>query len=117
MPRYCLIPLFMLVAGCASDRVIVDQRGLDSEKFERDLAECRTYKAEVDGVEDTAAGAAVGAVIGGLIGAAVGDSSLVGRGAGTGAVSGGSRKAIDSSEEKARVVRNCMRGRGYKILN
>jgi hypothetical protein len=40
-----------------------------------------------------------------------------GRGAGIGAVTGGAQSARIADREKADVVRNCLRGRGYRVLN
>ena len=65
--------------------------------------------AELVGVEP-AGGAAVGAAIGAITGSA-------GRGAGIGAVTGGAESARISERERANVVSNCLRGRGYRVLN
>lgn len=115
--RTLFLLIILVLAGCTSDRVIVDIAGVDEETYLEDLAECRAYKKQVPVAEEMAKGAAVGAAVGGLIGATAGDSRSAQRGAGTGAVYGATDKMIDSSEEKARVVKNCMRGRGYRILN
>ena len=55
--------------------------------------------------------------MGGLIGAIVGGSDSVLRGAGIGAVAGGAGSAGDTEKERSKVVKNCLRNRGYKILN
>ena len=36
---------------------------------------------------------------------------------GVGAVLGGAKSAMRASDDKSRVVKNCLRGRGYKVLN
>ena len=41
----------------------------------------------------------------------------VGEGAAVGAVSGGATSAVKADEDKQDVVKRCMRGRGYKVLN
>ena len=38
-------------------------------------------------------------------------------GAGYGAIGGGTRSALYNQREKERVVKNCLRGRGYRVLN
>ena len=38
-------------------------------------------------------------------------------GAGAGAVIGAAGKAGDAEQEKSQVVKHCMRGRGYRVLN
>ena len=55
--------------------------------------------------------------MGGLVGAALGDSRTAQRAAGVGAVSGGARGAGATKQEKDVVVKNCMRNRGYRVLN
>ena len=118
----------LLVIGltaCTTDRVVVDKRGLDQARYEKDLAECRDYKQQVPVGEEMAKGAAVGAAVGGLLGATAGVSGRnshnrgdnVVDGAAVGAVYGATDKMIDTSEEKARIVKNCLRGRGYRVLN
>jgi len=74
--------LVIALTACTTDRVVVDKRGLDQARYEKDLAECRDYKQQVPVGEEMAKGA-----------------------------------AVDTSEEKARIVKNCLRGRGYRVLN
>ena len=82
--------------------------------YEQDLAECREYSKEVQTGKKVATGAASGAVVGGLIGAITGDP---GKAAGVGAVGGGARGANEGAKDEVQVVKNCLRGRGYRILN
>lgn len=106
------------LAGCAStDRVIVDPQGIDQAKYQQDLAECRQVADQVGTGRDAAEGAVGGAVIGGLLGAIFGNSRSAAVGAGAGAVVGGAGKAGDAQQEKEKVLKNCMRGRGYRVLN
>lgn len=105
-----------LIAGCASDRPIVDMKGVNQAQYRQDLAECRDYADEVNTGGEVAKGAAVGAVFGGVLGAVLGDSDTAQRGAGAGAVSGGARGADKAEQRKERVVYNCLRGRGYRVL-
>ncbi|HLQ86436.1 MAG TPA: hypothetical protein VK110_09825 [Salinisphaeraceae bacterium] len=119
--RYFLgaaLVLAFVLAGCASSkRVVVDPQGVNQAQYEHDLAECRAITGQVSTGRDTAEGAVGGAVYGGLIGAIFGGSRGAARGAGTGAVVGGGSKAQQAEKEKSRVVKNCMRGRGYRVLN
>lgn len=97
--------------------VIVDTEGVDYYAYQRDLAECRAYTDQVPVASRSATGAAGGAVVGGLIGAAAGNSSTAKRAAGVGAVAGGAGSAASGYTERQKVVRNCMIGRGYRVLN
>lgn len=121
-----VIPLLiigLLVAGCAGNRVfvnepIIDRKDVDMTRYYADKAECEVYAKEVRTGEKVTRGALGGAVVGGAIGAIVnrGGNSAE-SGAGVGAVTGGVRGAQEGVSEKERVVKQCLRGRGYKVLN
>ncbi len=123
--RVTILALFALLtmAACSSNRsqpgghVIVDTKGVNMTHYEQDLAECQNYATEVDTKGNVAGGAVSGAVVGGLIGAAVGYSGTAKRAAGAGAVAGTARGVGKSQHSKSQVVKNCLRGRGYKVLN
>jgi outer membrane lipoprotein SlyB len=104
-----------LVAGCASSGPVIDPAGVDMQQYETDVAECEAISDQVDQKAGTSA--VGGAIIGGLIGAVTGNSGSVQRGAGAGAVIGGAKGAGSTSQERDKVVKNCLRNRGYKILN
>jgi outer membrane lipoprotein SlyB len=114
----CFITLlgFMVAAGCAGkSKPIIDPASVDMEQYEIDLAECEQIAEQVD--QQAGTSAAGGAIIGGLIGAITGDSTRAARGAGVGAVVGGAKGAGSTNKEISRVVKNCLRNRGYEILN
>lgn len=114
----CLIlATSLLLAGCARDRVIVDTKGSNMANYERDRAECETYADQVSTGGKVAKSAGFGAAVGAAIAAIFGDSRAVVRGAGTGGVLGGARGAVQGEGEKDQVLRNCLRGRGYRVLN
>jgi outer membrane lipoprotein SlyB len=114
--------LLLTLAACAGrDRpaggVIVDMKGVDPARYQTDLSECRTYADQVDVAGQAGAGAAGGAVVGGLIGAVVDGGEGAARGAGVGAIGGGASGTVRGLEERDRVVKNCLRNRGYAVLN
>lgn len=112
------LTIALLLAGCASsNRVIVDPQGVNQAQYQKDLAQCRQVADQVQTGRDTGEGAVGGAVIGGLLGAIFGNSHSAAVGAGAGAVVGGAGKAGDAQQEKEKVLKNCMRGRGYRVLN
>ncbi len=117
--RRCLLLIGIIAAaGCASGNrynPIIDPAGVDMGLYQADLAECAQLAEQVE--QKTGEGAAGGAVVGALIGAMLGDSDTVKRSAGVGAVSGGAKGAQATRLEKDRVVKNCLRNRGYKVLN
>ena len=116
LPPLLLLAL-TLTACTTTDEIIIDKKGVDMAKYEADLQDCSSYSEEVKTGEKVAKGAATGAVVGGLIGAAVGNSRDVQRGAGAGAVTGGAKGASRGEQDEIRVVKNCLRGRGYRVLN
>jgi outer membrane lipoprotein SlyB len=110
-----LISVIALLAACTTtDEIIIDKQGVDMSRYDQDLAECRSYATEVQTGKKVAKGAASGAVVGGLIGAITGDA---GKSAGVGAVGGGAKGASQGEQEEVQVVKRCLRGRGYKVLN
>ena len=110
-----------LLFGCAAQQPgrgpIVDMKGVDPVRYETDLSDCRQYSSQVELGQDTATGAVAGAVLGGVAGAVAQDSDTAKRAAGVGAVVGGAHGAMSGLEERDRVVRTCLRGRGYAVLN
>lgn len=103
-----------LCAACASKKPIIDTAGVDMDQYERDLADCEQVATQVDTGGAAAKSAAAGAAVGAALGAIWGD---VGSSAAAGAVSGGAGGLFSADEEKAQVVKNCMRNRGYAVLN
>ncbi len=113
----------LFIAACSGNRnqpgghIIIDTKGVNMANYQQDLAECQNYATEVDTAGNVAGGAVSGAVVGGLIGAAGGDSGTAKRAAGAGAIAGTARGVGKSRNSKSQVVKNCLRGRGYKVLN
>ncbi|EED31686.1 hypothetical protein NOR53_3248 [gamma proteobacterium NOR5-3] len=109
----------MLLGACTTtDEIIIDRKGVDMARYAADKAECETYADEVRTGEKAARGAASGAVVGGAVGAIVRDSTEGAvQGAGVGAVTGGARGIAEGARDEVRVVKRCLSGRGYRVLN
>ena len=104
------------LCGCtAHPEPIIDTRGVNMAAYEADLEECRSYSQQIRTSKGVAKGAAGGAAVGGVLGAIDGDD--IGEDAGVGAVFGGVSSGLDAERTKQRVVKNCLRGRGYRVLN
>ena len=118
-----ILVLSVWVVGCAGsrpfvDEPIIDRQGVDMSRYYADKAECEVYADEVRTREKIARGAVGGAVVGGAVGAIIDrEPNSAERGAGIGAVTGGVRGAQGGIRETERVVNQCLRGRGYKVLN
>lgn len=106
-----------LLAGCAAHPdPIIDTKGVDPDRLARDWDECAAYTDEIVMAEGIGKGAAAGAAVGAATGA-VSSRRDVGEAAGVGAIYGGTRSGLDADREKQKVFKNCMRGRGYRVLN
>jgi len=112
-----VVTAVILTACTTTDEIIIDKKGIDVSAYDQDLAECQSYATEVKKGEKTAKGAGSGAVIGGLIGVITGGAGGAAKGAGVGAVGGGAKGASQGEQSKVQVVKSCLRGRGYKVLN
>lgn len=114
--RFLLLMLpTLLISACARQQIIIDPAGVDQTRYQQDLSECKKIAEQVE--QKAGQGALGGAVISGAIGAILGDRRDAERLAGVGAVSGGASGAAQTRREKIMVTKNCLRNRGYKVLN
>ena len=110
-----IVSLFSLGACANRHKVIIDPQGVDMLKYQSDLEACKQISMQV---ESQAGEQAVGgAVVGGAIGAIIGGGDFAKKTAGVGFVSGLARGGTASERERMLVVKNCLRNRGYRILN
>lgn len=116
--RHVALPVLLIVAaGCATDNVIVDTKGVDMTRYGQDRRECEAYAEQVSTGASAAKGAGFGAAIGAAVGAIFGGSHDVVRSAGAGGVVGGAQGAVKGEGQKEQVLRNCLSGRGYRVLS
>ena len=124
MKKILFIPLFFILIGCETTndglpavRIIVDQAGIDINTYNNDLFECRQYAGQIDAGSDAFSGALAGAIVGALVGAAIDDSDTAKRTGGYGAIVGGAEAGGEALQTQETVVKKCLYGRGYKVLN
>ena len=108
--------VFAVSACTTTDEIIIDEQRSNMANYERDLEQCESYAEGVPVGEKAARGAGSGAVVGGAIGA-VSSRSDAGEGAAIGAITGGAAGINQGQREKVQVVKRCLRGRGYAVLN
>lgn len=107
--------LTFALAGCLSHpEPLIDTRGVNMAQLEQDLEDCQGFGDQVRIEKGVAKGAVAGGAVGAASGAVFGDA---GAGGAVGAIGGGARSAQIGEREKSRVVKNCMRWRGYRVLN
>jgi hypothetical protein len=117
------LSLFVVIAalGCAGANVrpLVDMKGVNDAAYEKDLQDCQAYAKEQSGMGETAAkGAGAGAIVGGLLGLVTGGNTTgIVQAAGAGAVIGAAGGAFTGNQSQEAVVKRCLSGRGYKVLN
>jgi outer membrane lipoprotein SlyB len=118
-----VILLAAVLAGCAGieeftgQEPIIDTQGVDLASLEQDKQECAAYADQVPVARQAAVGAGTGAVLGGVIGGIAGNSSTASRTAGIGAASGAIQGTGGGLRDRQQVIRNCLLGRGYRVLN
>lgn len=112
-----------LITGCAAYRPVVDLKGVDWNRYETDLRECQYYAEQVSPAAQAAAGAGLGAALGAVLGVAVGVAlnvdvgELAGLGAAAGGVQGAATGGAHGAGSQVEIIKNCMAGRGYKVLH
>ena len=128
MKHLAYLLCFCLVSGCiatqsgsifnpGSGNPIVDTKGINMSQYELDLEECSTFAEDISTGKSIAKGAVTGAAVGAVIEAITDDVRSRRDAIEVGAVSGGAKSGIRAVREKEQVVRRCLRGRGYKVLN
>ncbi len=124
--KVIVLALCLAITACASQQssrhaansgIIIDTQGLDRQRYQTDLADCRQYAEQVPTGQRTTMASVGGAVVGGALGAVVGNSDTAAKSAGVGAITGALGGYSDSRHEKRQIVRNCLVGRGYRVLN
>tara|TARA_B100000524_G_scaffold44411_1_gene21216 strand:+ start:1783 stop:2157 length:375 start_codon:yes stop_codon:yes gene_type:complete len=124
MKKLFLYLTFCFVIGCAqtdlSDRndiAIIDTRGVDESVFKKDYSECSDFAKNIDLTERTLKQGAVAGATGAAVGAIIGGEEAAKKIGGSAAVLNAVEANLDGRNEQAKIIKNCLRGRGYKVLN
>lgn len=124
MKKLFLYLNFCFVIGCAqtdlSDRndiAIIDTRGVDESVFKKDYSECSDFAKNIDLTERTLKQGAVAGATGAAVGAIIGGEEAAKKIGGSAAVLNAVEANLDGRSEQAKIIKNCLRGRGYKVLN
>mgnify|MGYP003345160607 CR=1 FL=1 len=122
---FILLAVVLFSSGCANGyggygaprQIIIDTQGVNMDTYYGDLADCENYARQIDVASETTEGVVEGAVVGGVLGAVLGSHETAERSAGAGAVLGGVKGNKRARYEQERIVRRCLKGRGYRVLN
>ena len=127
MKKNSLTALFLiLLSGCVannsssifeSSKPIIDTQGVNMAQYEIDLEECSIFSEDISTGKSIAKGAATGAAVGAVIEAITDDARSRRDAIEVGAVTGGAKSGIRAVREKEQILKRCLRGRGYKVLN
>ena len=124
MKKLFLYLNLFFVVGCAqtdlSDRndiAIIDTRGVDESVFKKDYSECSDFAKNIDLPERTLKQGAVAGATGAAVGAIIGGEEAAKKIGGSAAVLNAVEANLDGRNEQAKIIKNCLRGRGYKVLN
>jgi uncharacterized protein YcfJ len=124
MRKILFVFSIIVLFSCASYSPVVDPQSVRNEdRYYRDQAECKSIASQNTSAtkniaKDTVIGGAVGAGTGTLLGVITGNVTTgLAAGAVIGGVAGGAKGAYDSDKNYETIYRNCMRGRGYNVLN
>lgn len=118
-----MIMAIVAITGCATPvettyTPIVDMKGVDYSAFNKDLDECRQYATQTWNAQQGAVGGAIaGALLGAAIGAVFGlRGQSLAQVSGASAITGGAAGAGTQYRNQTDIVKNCMVGRGYRVL-
>lgn len=121
-----LLTTILVTSGCAYNQApVVDLAGVSKQQYETDRAYCEQFALQVDKDEAGRVGSANGAVTGAGSGAIMGaldngvNGAVVGSlvGALIGGATGNAQGRIEATEDQARVLRNCLADKGYKVYD
>ncbi|MCT4609636.1 MAG: glycine zipper family protein [Pelagimonas sp.] len=118
MKQLLALPLIASVAACgnggAKYEPVLD--GPKNLSFQSDLSACQSLARAQKQVDKKTLGATlVGAGAGAVLGD-IGDDSTALGGAVHGAVAGGATAALEAKDLREEIVKNCMLGRGHKVV-
>ena len=110
------------VTGCStmgSNYVpVVDMRGHAPYQFQDDLSQCQQYaKQRADAAQGAAAGALAGAIIGGIFAAILTPRGYRNEAVAPVIAAGALGGAYSANETQQDIVKRCLVGRGYNVLN
>lgn len=114
-----LSSIFLLSACAETYTPVVDMKGVDGQKYQQDLYECRQYASQIDIVGSVSADSALAAAGGVATNESLGKLS---NNPGTSASLGTDQNGFSHSNgaqngpRQITIINNCLMGRGYRIL-
>jgi outer membrane lipoprotein SlyB len=96
---------------------VIDTQGVDPKQYQSDLFDCQQFARQIDRERSAANAAIAGAIFMGVLSAALGGHTRENIAwAGAGAAAAGGQAAAYAGMSQVQIIKNCMAGRGYKVL-
>lgn len=114
--RLTFIAILAILSGCANYRPLIDNQGVDLNQYERDLQSCQQYAEQVSPGTHALVGAALGAGLSAILATVAGGGYDRGASTRVGAVLGAASGAGHGAEAQVDIIRRCLSGRGYQVL-
>lgn len=119
---FSLLPALILLGACSDSGAnytpILD--GAPNAAFHSDLAACQTLaRNQKQFDQETMGAAALGAGLGAALGAAddeMSDAEGIAGGLIVGGLVGAAAGAVEAQERREDIVRDCLRGRGHRVV-
>ena len=99
------------------DVAIIDTRGVDMAVYRNDFLDCSSFSKNIDVTERTIEEGALSGVTGAAVGAVLGGKKGAKKIGGSAGILGAVEGNIEARYEQSKIIKNCLRGRGYKVLN
>ena len=116
--RYSILIAALLASGCATRGAgyvpVVDTKYKDPIALQQDLVDCQRFATQR---MDALSGAAVGGLVLGILGAVLMPRGFRNSGFAVGAVAGAAGGAAGANDTQETIIKRCMAGRGYNVLN
>ena len=118
MKKLTIIVLTLALTACATRgagyQPVIDTQGKDEQQAAVDLAACQKFATQR---ADAATGAIIGGVAVALLGAFLAPRGFKNEVAGKAGVLGALGGANGANETQETIIKRCMAGRGYNVLN
>ena len=100
-----------------NDVAVIDTRGVDMEVYRNDFLDCASFSKNIDVTERTIEEGALGGVTGAAVGVIIGGKEGAKKIGGSAGILSAVEGNIEARYKQSKIIKNCLRGRGYKVLN
>lgn len=122
MKTATIIIASIIMTGCATRGAnyvpVVDMQGRSSGQYNTDLSDCQGYaKHRMDAADGAVSGAIAGAIIGGIFAALITPRGYRNYAVAPVIAAGAMGGAVDANDTQETIIKRCLAGRGWNVLN